>query len=54
MILKLKSLITDMGRCSNEACITNKDPEAQPKFNPNGESLKCYYCEKQFKREEVI
>lgn len=47
-------IITGMGKCPNTNCITNHDPEAEPKFKHSDEELACYYCEKHFSREEVL
>jgi aspartate carbamoyltransferase catalytic subunit len=48
------SVIVGIGKCPNENCITNHDPEAVYKFIPSEEGPQCYYCEKQFSREEVL
>ncbi len=46
--------ISEIGRCPNENCITNHDPEAKSKFIPEGEGIKCCYCEKNFSAMEVL
>lgn len=50
------NLISGIGKCPNPNCITRNDPEAKAKFHrsPTGDELSCHYCEKEFKREEII
>ncbi len=48
------SLISSIGRCPNKNCITNHDVEAGPEFFSTSEGVLCYYCDKQFTREEVF
>lgn len=48
------AIIEGIGVCPNTNCITNKDPEAKPKFIGREEGPECFYCEKQFTREEVL
>lgn len=56
LILEKSGPIEEIGKCPNQNCITNNDPEAFPKFIPlNGDgSLQCHYCERTFKNSETI
>jgi aspartate carbamoyltransferase catalytic subunit len=47
-------IIVGIGKCPNVNCITNNDPEAVYKFVYQTEGPQCYYCEKQFSREEIL
>lgn len=48
------SVVSGIGRCPNQNCITNNDPEAKYKFSSIGGGVKCVYCEKHFTTEEVL
>ncbi|MEA1925661.1 MAG: aspartate carbamoyltransferase regulatory subunit [Patescibacteria group bacterium] len=51
----IPSKVYGFGKCPNKTCITNNDPEAVPTFtHTTAGSLKCWYCEKEFLRDEVI
>ncbi len=53
--LQLPKTITDIAVCPNPVCITNHQP-IMTKFNvlaENNIKLKCHYCEKEAKLEEV-
>ncbi len=51
----IPSKVRGFGKCPNAACITNNDPEAVQTFIHMGTgSLKCWYCEKEFPKDEAI
>ncbi|MBU0670762.1 MAG: aspartate carbamoyltransferase regulatory subunit [Patescibacteria group bacterium] len=54
--VELPEEFADMALCPNPKCITNMDPQ-NAKFVPESEKkdmrLKCVYCEKLFKPEEL-
>ncbi|OGF25379.1 aspartate carbamoyltransferase [Candidatus Falkowbacteria bacterium RIFOXYB2_FULL_34_18] len=52
--IKNPSMISGIGRCPNENCITNHDGEASSKFTHHNDNLYCYYCEKEFEQREII
>jgi aspartate carbamoyltransferase catalytic subunit len=56
LVLKKAGPIEEIGKCPNQNCITNNDPEAFPKFIPTHSegNLKCYYCGRTFKNSETI
>lgn len=48
------AIVSGIGRCPNQNCITNNDPEAEYKFSSANDGVKCIYCEKHFTPEEVL
>lgn len=48
------SLIRGIGKCPNKNCISRHDIEAVPEFYSVNEGVLCFYCDKQFTREEIF
>jgi aspartate carbamoyltransferase catalytic subunit len=48
------SLISGIGKCPNKYCISNHDIECGAEFFSADEGVLCYYCDKQFSREEIF
>ncbi len=54
--LNLPTQVTDVATCPNPSCITNHQPIATKFYVLNDDhkiNLKCHYCEKEAKLEEV-
>ena len=55
LVLEKAGPIEEIGKCPNQNCITNHDPEAFPKFIPVGAgNIDCHYCGRTFKNYEIF
>ena len=55
LVLEKAGPIEEIGKCPNQNCITNHDPEAFTKFTKvsNGK-VECHYCGRSFENHELI
>lgn len=55
--VRLPNMLIDVVKCPNINCITNTDEYLKDKFtveSRNPLKVRCYYCERLFKREEIL
>lgn len=54
--VKLPKILINVTNCPNANCITNSNENMEKKFiveNENPLKLRCFYCERLFRREEI-